>query len=150
MALFYEDMRIGREFISKSKLLSRKDIDRFASLTGDFNPVHVDEGYARATIFGGRIAHGLLALSLAIGLWYEMNLTRDSLVALLAFKEVVFRSPVRPGRRLHLVSKVTSRRSSGSRPDAGIVAIRDLVVSDEGETFLEFERVLLLKKKGRR
>ncbi len=150
MTLFYEDMRVGRSFTSRTASLRQADVDDFARLTGDLNRLHTDEGYASRTIFGGRVAHGLLVLSVAVGLWYEMNLTRDSLVALLGMNKVAFKAPVRPGDKMRLVSVVASRRPSRSRPDAGVVALRDVVANEKGEPLLEFERVLLVKKRGRK
>ena len=47
-----------------SMTITGEKIDTFAELTGDFNPIHVDEAYAKTTMFGGRIAHGALSASL--------------------------------------------------------------------------------------
>jgi len=47
-----------------SKTITETDIDDFARVTGDFNPVHLDQAYAEKTIFNGRIAHGLLSVGL--------------------------------------------------------------------------------------
>lgn len=147
MTLYYEEMPIGRRFVSRPRVLTEVDVDRFAELTGDLNRLHTDEEYARKTMFGGRIAHGLLVLSLAIGLWYEMGLTRDSLVALLGMDKVAFRAPVRPGERFHLVSRVRSRRPSKSNPEAGIVVLHDVVVDNLKRKLVEFERILLVRRR---
>ncbi len=147
MTLYYEDMRIGRRFVTRPRSLTQAEVDRFADLTGDLNRLHVDEKYARRTVFGGRIAHGLLILSLAIGLWYDLGLTRDSLIALLGMNKVAFRAPARPGESLHLVSKVLSRRPSKSNPQAGVVVLHDVVADDAGRQLVEFERVLLMKRR---
>ncbi|MDB5441613.1 MAG: MaoC family protein/phosphate acetyl/butaryl transferase [Caulobacteraceae bacterium] len=56
---FLEDLQIGQT-VSLSRTITAGDIDAFAAVSGDYNPVHVDEEYARATQFGGRIAHGML------------------------------------------------------------------------------------------
>jgi acyl dehydratase len=149
MTIFYEDMSVGRKFISETRSLSPGEFDGFARLTGDLNRLHTDDSYAKNTIFRGRVAHGLLVLSVALGLWYGMDLTRDSLVALLGINRVAFRAPVRPGDKLRLISKVQSRRPSGSRPEAGIVILKDMVAGEKGETLLEFERVLLVKRKSK-
>lgn len=45
---------------SFSKTISERDVFEFADATGDFNPLHIDEEYARRTVFGHRIAHGIL------------------------------------------------------------------------------------------
>ncbi len=147
MTLYYEDMPIGRRFISRPRALTQAEVDHFAELTGDLNRLHTDEEYARTTTFGGRVAHGLLVLSLAIGLWYEMDLTRDSLVALLGIDSVAFRAPARPGDRLHLVSRVRSRRPSKSNPGTGIVVLHDAVADDLDKELMQFERVLLVKRR---
>ena len=47
-----------------SKTLSAADVDRFADISGDFDPIHVDEAHARTTPFGRRIAHGILTMAL--------------------------------------------------------------------------------------
>jgi len=49
---------------SITKKISAEDVETFANLTGDKNPVHLDEAYARSTRFGKRIAHGMLGASL--------------------------------------------------------------------------------------
>jgi acyl dehydratase len=47
-----------------TKKIEQADVDAFADLTGDHNPVHVDEEFAKTTRFGRRIAHGMLTASL--------------------------------------------------------------------------------------
>jgi 3-hydroxybutyryl-CoA dehydratase len=47
-----------------SKTITEKDLNDFARVTGDFNPVHLNRAYAEKTIFKGRIAHGLLSVGL--------------------------------------------------------------------------------------
>ena len=70
-------------------------IDEWAGLSGDFNPLHVDEGYAAATRFGGTIAHGHLTLALMEGLMLELAGERWLGGGLLS--GVKFAAPVRPG-----------------------------------------------------
>ncbi|WP_414442269.1 MaoC family dehydratase [Burkholderia sp. 22PA0106] len=57
-----EDLRVGMSD-SFVKTLDEPDIVMFANATGDHNPLHLDEAYARGTRFGGRIAHGMLSAS---------------------------------------------------------------------------------------
>ena len=54
-----EDIEIGM-IRSLSKVITDRDIALFAEVSTDRNPVHLDEDYAQDTIFGGRIAHGML------------------------------------------------------------------------------------------
>ena len=140
-------MLIGRRFVSRPRALTDVEVERFAELTGDLNRLHMDEEYARKTVFGGRVAHGLLVLSLAVGLWYDNGLTRDSLVALVGMNKVAFRAPVRPNDRFHLVSRVQSRRRSRSNPGTGIVVLHDIVADDRDRKLVEFERILLVRRR---
>jgi acyl dehydratase len=70
-------------------------IDEWADLSGDFNPLHVDEEFAAATRFGGTIAHGHLTLALMEGLMLELAGERWLGGGLLS--GVKFVAPVRPG-----------------------------------------------------
>ncbi len=59
----FEAIRIG-DRASLSKTIASDDVESFAAITGDTNPVHLDEAFARSTIFKGRVAHGMLSASL--------------------------------------------------------------------------------------
>lgn len=56
----YDDLTVGQS-AEYSKVVSDEDVKLFAKITGDFNPVHIDEAAAAKTRFGGRIAHGMLS-----------------------------------------------------------------------------------------
>jgi acyl dehydratase len=146
-SLFYDDFQVGQVFRSKEKKLSQREVDRFARLTGDMNPLHINAKFASTTVFRGRIVHGMLVLSLALGLWYGENITRQSIIALIGINNVSFKKAVYPNNRLHLVSKVLAKRLSSSRPDVGIVTFSDQIQNEGGVVVAEAERVLLLKRK---
>jgi 3-hydroxybutyryl-CoA dehydratase len=55
-----DDLQVGQS-AELSRTVSDEDVRRFAEVTGDFNPVHVDEAAAARSMFGGRVAHGMLA-----------------------------------------------------------------------------------------
>ncbi len=59
----YEELQVG-DFSSFRKTITETDVVIYAGITGDFNPIHIDEVYAKAVPFGRRIAHGLLTMSL--------------------------------------------------------------------------------------
>lgn len=63
LGYYFEDLAIGMEAIHE-KTVSEADIGDFARVSGDDNPVHMDEEYARTTFFKTRIAHGMLTASL--------------------------------------------------------------------------------------
>lgn len=57
--LRFEDIAVGAR-AAFTKIIEVKDVDQFALLSGDHNPLHVDENYARATSFQKRVVHGML------------------------------------------------------------------------------------------
>ncbi|WP_417470888.1 MaoC family dehydratase [Maricaulis sp.] len=61
-AIALEDMRIGQS-AEAVRVVVEEDLDQFAKVSGDYNPVHMDEAYARTTPFRGRIVHGALVAS---------------------------------------------------------------------------------------
>ena len=63
----YDEFQVGMKLRSQGLTITETHVVQFAGLTGDYNPLHVDEIFAKNTIFEGRVAHGLLTLSLEIG-----------------------------------------------------------------------------------
>jgi len=59
----FEDLAIGQK-ASLKKTITQTDLDHFIAITGDLNPLHVDDAFAGQTFFGQRIAHGMLSASL--------------------------------------------------------------------------------------
>lgn len=88
-----EDLEIGMRR-SLRKRVTDRDIHLFAEVSTDHNPVHVDEEYAQETIFGGRIAHGMLTASLISAVIGE-QLPGHGTVYLA--QELKFLAPVHPG-----------------------------------------------------
>lgn len=94
-----------------TKTITDADIVKFAEATGDTNPLHLDEAYARATPFGGRIAHGLLTAGLVSALLAN-RLPGPGTIYLSQTLE--FEAPVRPGDTVTAeveVVEVTGRRA---------------------------------------
>ena len=60
---YLEDLSVGMSATAEMDITAER-IDGFAEVVGDYNPIHMDEAYAAATPFGGRIAHGALSASL--------------------------------------------------------------------------------------
>ncbi len=82
---------------SMVRTIGMREIEAFAAVSGDFNPVHLDEDYAQETVFEGRIAHGMLTASMISAVIGE-HLPGHGTVYL--GQTLRFRSPVRPGERV--------------------------------------------------
>ena len=145
-ALWFEDFAAGGEWETEARALAGEDVDAFAALSGDRNPLHLDDDYARAAGFGGRIAHGVLGLAVATGLLNRLGLTRGTLVALLGVTWD-FRRPVRPGDVLRARLRVAGTCET-SRPDRGVVRLEARLVDQHGETAQDGELRLLVRRRG--
>jgi 3-hydroxybutyryl-CoA dehydratase len=64
----FDEFEIDEEIVSGARTITEVDVVNFACLSGDFHPEHMNEEYAKKGLLGERIAHGLLVLSIAIGL----------------------------------------------------------------------------------
>jgi len=149
MGKHFEDLNIGDTFTTPHRTITETDIALFAGLSGDYNPLHTDAEFAQTTPFKTKIAHGLLTLAIASGLDFRLGIADGTLVALIGINGLRFSSPVRPGDTLHAELEVTQKKET-SKPDRGVVVIRDRVLNQQGETVLEYERVLLFARKADR
>ena len=66
---WFEEIEIGEESVSPGRTVTESDIVLFAGLSGDYNILHTDAEFMKASIFGERIAHGLLGLAIQAGLF---------------------------------------------------------------------------------
>lgn len=100
--MFIEDLSIGQS-AETSKTITQKDIEMFAELSGDHNPVHQDATYAAGTPFKGIIAHGMLSASFISGIF---GTTLPGKGTIYMAQTLKFLSPVRPGDTVRTVVTV--------------------------------------------
>lgn len=97
----------GDLYESEPRTLSAADVEMFAALTGDHHPVHLNDEWAAASPFGGRIAHGMLVLSCAVG---ALPLDPERVIALRRVSDVVFKRPVAVGEQIMVGCEVVSTK----------------------------------------
>ena len=100
--MYFEEFSVGQKITSVGRTVTEGDIMTFAGLTGDYNQIHTDAHFAAGTQFGQRIAHGLLGLSIAVGLLMRTGVLEGTV---LAFREIVewkFIKPVFIGDTIHV------------------------------------------------
>ena len=123
---------------TRSMTVTDEHIDAFARLSGDRNPVHFDDTFARSIGFDGRIAHGAVTASLLSAV-LGMDLPGPGSVFL--EQRVRFLAPVRPGDTISATLEVTRVRD-----DKPIVTLAAEVVRDDGVRVAEGELVVLLRE----
>lgn len=117
-----------------TKKITDRDIETFADLVGDHNPVHLDEAYAAATRFGRRIAHGMISAGLI-----SATIANGWPGAIYLSQTLHFRAPV------YLDDTVTARVAiTAVRPDKPIVTYRTECHNQDDVLIVEGEAICLV------
>ncbi len=136
--LAYEDIKIGAE-ASLSKTITEVQIADYARLSGDTNPVHLDADYAATSVFGERIAHGMLVAGLISAVLGNQLPGPNSIYL---GQDLKFRAPVKIGDTVQAVVTVTEKRD-----DKRIIELETTVSNQRGEIVIDGTAVV--KKLGR-
>lgn len=131
---YFEDLEVGME-ATFAKVVTETDIIAFADITGDKNPVHLDEAYAAATMFKQRIAHGMLTAGY-ISAVFGMELPGPG--AIYVSQTLNFKGPVRIGD--DVLSKVRLAELYPAKRRARF----DCVCTVKGRAVLEGEAILMV------
>lgn len=144
--MYYEEMEVGLEVASPGRTVTETDVVLFAGLSGDYNQLHTDAEFARGTIFGQRIAHGLLGLSIASGLASRLGFIESTAIAFMGL-DWKFKAPVLIGDTISLVARVARKREV-RRLGGGIVVFQVSLKNQRGETVQEGEWTILIKSRA--
>jgi acyl dehydratase len=128
-----------------TRTITEMDNVLFSALTMNPQPMHIDEEFAKASIYGTRIVNSCFTLGLLLG-FSVPDLTLGTTIAVMALESVVFPKPVFHGDTLRAESSVLERRESKSRPDAGIVVFDHRAYNQRNELVASCRRVALMKK----
>lgn len=140
---YYDAIEVGAEKLTPRVTVTEAHVLAYAGIAGDFSPVHMDETYARTTLFGGRVAHGLMGLSLADGLKVQSGFFRDG--ASLGWTWD-FKRPIRIGDTLQVRFRVADKRVPRSRRDMGILTIAFDLLNQDGDIVQTGEHRLMVPR----
>lgn len=141
---YWDDIAEGEEGMTPEVTVTKDMIAAFADLTGDHTPVHVDEAFAKASHFGGLVAHGLFGLALADGLKTRGALQFPPGASLGWTWD--FLKPIRVGDRLSVRYRVGAMRPT-KKPDWGIVTLPSELVNQHGEVVQKGEHRLMILRR---
>ncbi len=143
--LYFEEFNVNDEFHSGFRTVAEEDIDGFAELTGDKNRIHTDPVFASSSIYGERIAHGLLSLSLVSGLAVNTGFARDTAVALRSI-EWKFSQAVKIGDTIQASYSVIQKKELAGQ-QYGLVKFKVIVENQNAERIQSGNWLLLIQKK---
>jgi acyl dehydratase len=128
---------------SPARTITESDVMRFAGLSGDYNPLHTDAEFAKGTMFGERIAHGLLGLSVASGLASRLGFAEGTAEAFTGL-EWKFRGPIKFGDTIRVRMEVR-RKKAMRRLGGGFVVFDVTILNQRDETVQKGSWTILIK-----
>ena len=134
-SVYLDELKPGMS-ASTERTVTERDVQLFGEATGDMNPVHFDEDYARKTIFRGRVAHGALSIGFISAL---LGTTLPGDGSIFVSASIVFKLPVRIGDTV--VTTATVREVVGRE------VIMDCACTVDGKQVLESEARVLAPRR---
>jgi acyl dehydratase len=143
---YLEDLHVGDRFGSGTFEVTEKDIVDFAQ---DFDPqpFHLDLDTAKRSVFQGLVASGWHTAAISMRLFVTGDLKLAGGSVGLSVDELQWPRPVRPGDTLRLQTEIVDVRPSQSKPDRGILRIRNVTTNQSGEVVQSFFASVLVRRR---
>ncbi|HET7377848.1 MAG TPA: MaoC family dehydratase [Anaerolineae bacterium] len=144
---FFEELTVGEHIQHpRGRTVSEMDNVLFCSLTMNTQPMHLDAEFSKKSQFGQQIVNGIFTLGLVVGMSVP-ELTEGTMVANLGFEKVLQPQPVFHGDTITAESEILDKRESASKPDRGIVRIKQIGRKQDGTVVIELERTVMFLKR---
>ena len=143
--MFFEDFTVGQELITRGRTVYDYEVGQLVALAGLYEELFVNrEHYEKESVFGRRVAPGLLTLCLAEGLVMSEEWYRDTGMAFLGLDELRLHAPVSPGDTIRVHVAITEARPS-RQPGRGVVSAQHTVRNQEGTAVMTFRITRLVR-----
>jgi len=133
----FNDVKIGQKFSFQVKI-TKEMVDTFAHLSGDFNPLHMDDEYAKKTQFGKRICHGFLLSSLFSQL---VGMHLPGMNSLYFSQSLNFRSPGYIGDEVVVEGKITEKS-----PALNLITMETQITNQDGKCLIDGLGKIIIRK----
>jgi acyl dehydratase len=146
-ARHFEDFAVGARYQTLARTVSDFEILQFVTLAGFTEPLFMDMEYVRReSVFGARVAPGVLTFALAEGLVLQTGLLHGTGLALLSY-DVRVLAPVRAGDTIAVEVEVVDRRET-RKADRGVVTFRHRVTNQRGEAVMEATIARMIRRRA--
>lgn len=143
-ARYYEELNVGDNWVTPRRTITETDVVMFTAMTGDSNPIHTDEEFAKATIYKGRLLHGPAGFAIATGLESRLGIKEGTAIAFLGMTWDM-RGPIRIGDTIHVKEQVASKRITSK--GQGIVNFNVQLCNQNNEVVQHGEwKVMMIRK----
>jgi acyl dehydratase len=145
---YWDDLEIGFTFETATRTITETDVVAFAAFSADYNLLHVDAEYAKASPFGQRIAHGMLVASIVAGLNTRTVVNAMIAPAMLGLLEVkaTFPQPTFIGDTIGVRIEIAELTAT-SKPDRGLIRFIRSAINQRGETVCICNVLMLMKRR---
>ncbi len=140
----FDEIEIGEEYESPGRTVTEADIVMFAGLSGDYNVLHTDAEFMKSSIFGERIAHGLLGLAIQSGL-LTRGMRPYETIAFMGLRWK-FKGPIKIGDTIRVQAKVVGKKET-SKADRGVITLSRQVINQRGEVVQEGETDVMVARR---
>jgi len=144
---YFEDYEVGETAEFGDHPVTEEEIVEFARKY-DPQPFHVDPDAGARTIYGGLISSGWMTGSIMMRLLVDNFISPLSSMGSPGIDEVRWHKPVRPGDRLRVRTTILEKRRSESKPDRGVIRVRQEAVNQDGETVMSYTGMGMYKCRG--
>ena len=141
---WWEEFELGTRYPTLTRLITLEDHLAFCKLVGYEVPLFLDEEYAKATPYGGRICPSHLIMSFSTAM--TGHLFSDSVLGLVALERARFILPVRPGDTIRTEVEVVEKKTT-SNPVRGLITFRDHVYNQRDELVFQNDKITLIKRR---
>jgi 3-hydroxybutyryl-CoA dehydratase len=144
--LYFEEFALGDSLVTSGRTITEADIVNFAALSGDWTSIHTDAEFAKGIMFGERIAHGALVLSIATGLAVRSGVIEGTVIA---FRELTWKysGVVKIGDTVRVRLQIAEKKAM-PRLGGGSVIMNVEVVNQRDETVQRGTWTMLVKSKA--
>ena len=143
----FADTEEGDTAVTQGRTITEADVTNFAGVSGDFNHLHTDEERMSESMFGERIAHGMLVVSAATGLLWQDRTpeARDAVVAFYGIDDRRFRQPTHIGDTIRVETEVLETRAKEEGMGNGTVRNAVEIKNQRDQTVVSCEMTSLLR-----
>ena len=144
--LYFEEFTVGDSLVTSGRTITEADIVNFAALSGDWTSIHTDAEFAKGILFGERIAHGALVLSIATGLAVRSGVIEGTVIA---FRELTWKysGVVKIGDTVRVRLQIAEKKAM-PRLGGGSVVMNVEVLNLRDETVQRGTWTMLVKSKA--
>ena len=145
---YWDDLETGFSYETPTRTVTETDVVAFAAFSADYNLLHIDAEYAKASPFGQRIAHGMLVASIVAGLNTRTVVNAMLAPSLLGLLEVkaTFPNPTFIGDTIGVKIEIAALKVT-SKPDRGLIRFLRSAINQRGETVCVCEVLMLMKRR---